>query len=191
MEGAVAIQAMEPEQERRAGTDSRSNIFVIATIASAEACGPVRVRNMSPYGALIEGPVLPAAGLPVRVSRGSLTVSAIVAWRSGDRAGVRFDSAISLADWLPRGVRTQQQQIDEVVHSHKSGTSAPGMAAAGSLTPKRANDVRNELLELEQTLRRVAEDLAQDMPTCERHLAQIQLIDVAAQRLAALAAISR
>jgi hypothetical protein len=36
----------------------------------------------------------------------------------------------------------------------------------------------------------VAEDLAQDMPTCERHLAQIQLIDVAAQRLAALAAIS-
>jgi hypothetical protein len=65
------------------------------------------------------------------------------------------------------------------------------MAAAGSLTPKRANDVRNELLDLEQTLRRVAEDLAQDMPTCERHLAQIQLIDVAAQRLAALAAISR
>ena len=35
-----------------------------------------------------------------------------------------------------------------------------------------------------------AEDLAQDMPTCERPLAQIQLIDVAAQRLAALAAIS-
>jgi hypothetical protein len=133
---------------------------------------------------------LPAAGSPVRVSRGSLTASGIVAWHSGNRAGVRFDSAISLADWLPRGVRTQQQQIDELVYSHKGGTSAPGMAAAGSLTPSRANDVRNELLELEQTLRRVAEDLAQDMPTCERHLAQIQLIDVAAQRLAALAAIS-
>ncbi|MFL6758705.1 hypothetical protein [Sphingomonas sp.] len=186
----MAIQAMEPEQERRAGTDSRSNIFVVATIASAEAFGPVRVRNMSPYGALIEAAVLPAAGSPVRVSRGHLTASGIVAWHSGNRAGVRFDSAISLADWLPRGVRTQQQQIDELVYSHKSGTSPRGMAAAGSLTPKRASDVRNELLELEQTLRRVAEDLAQDMPTCERHLAQIQLIDVAAQRLAALAAIS-
>jgi len=54
--------------------ESRSNIFVMATIYAPGGSTPVRVRNMSRTGALVEAPVLPAAGSRVRLSRGSLTV---------------------------------------------------------------------------------------------------------------------
>jgi hypothetical protein len=166
--------------------EARSNIFVAATLASAEASGPVRVRNLSPLGALIEGGVVPPEGAHVLVNRGRLRASGTVAWRSGNRAGIRFDTAISVTEWLPRGLRTQQQRIDGVVHAYKSGSAA--LATPDEKRAHSPTDLQNTLLNLERTLRRVAEDLARDALMCERHLTNVQLIDVAAQKLARLAA---
>jgi len=162
--------------------ETRSNIFVAATIVSARASGPVRIRNMSSLGALVEGSVMPPEGERVQISRGSLQVSGIVVWQSGSRAGIRFDRTVSIADWLPRGSRTQQHRIDEAVHAYKSGS-------AECTTPVSASavvDLRTALRNLEETLRSVAEDLARDAWVRERHLTNVQLIDVAAQRLAQL-----
>jgi hypothetical protein len=50
-------------------------------------------------------------------------------------------------------------------------------------------DLRSELLGLEHSLRRIAEDLARDIAMCELHLHDVQLIDIAAQTLARVAAI--
>jgi hypothetical protein len=182
----LASKAEPPVQssDSDARTEARSNIYVAAKIASAEACGPVCIRNLSATGALIEGGVLPPQGSRIRVSRGSLSTTGTIAWREANRAGVRFDSAVSVAAWLPRGPRTQQQRIDEAVHAFKNG-SAPlssVQAAANS-----GMDIANELRDLEQKLRAVAEQLSGDVLVCERHLAAVQVIDIATNRLAELA----
>lgn len=136
---------------------------------------------MSRQGALVEGSVLPSEGSRVRVSRGSLRASGIIAWRKANRAGVQFDSVVAVAEWLPQGPRTPQQKIDEIVYAHKTGAK---VSAEFASTP---NDVQDELRQLEQILRKVAEDFARDGLVCERHLASVQLLDGAADKLAGLA----
>lgn len=168
-----------PDEDGR--SDSRSNIFVAAIISSAQFTGPVRIRNISRQGALIEGGALPSQGSRVRVSRGSLRASGIIAWSKANRAGIRFESVVAVADWLPRGPRTQQQNIDEIVYAHKAGMT---ISAEPAVTP---TDLQHELGQLEQMLRRAAEDFARDGLVCERHLDSVQLLDVAAEKLARLA----
>jgi hypothetical protein len=55
--------AAETEEGRIA---ERSNVFVIATLYCAAGSAPVRIRNLSPSGALIEGSVLPLPGARVQ-----------------------------------------------------------------------------------------------------------------------------
>src|SRR5688500_15452 len=93
---------VDPEgdgEQRR--VEARSNIFVVAALAWSSGTGPVRIRNMSRTGALIEGATIPPEGSPVRLSRGSLSVRGEIVWRRENRAGMRFGSAETVADWLP------------------------------------------------------------------------------------------
>lgn len=173
-------QTVSPSSED-GRSESRSNIFVAATLSSAEITGPVRIRNMSRQGALVEGSVLPSAGSRVRVSRGSLRASGIIAWRNANRAGIQFESVVAVSEWLPRGPGTPQQKIDEIVFAHKTGAMVSPEPAS---TPQ---DMQDELRQLEQMLRKVAEDFARDGLVCERHLASVQLLDGAADKLAGLA----
>lgn len=173
---------LEPSP-RDTRSEPRSNIYVAAKIASAEACGPVCIRNLSATGALIEGGAMPPQGARMRLSRGSLSVTGTVAWQQGNRAGVRFDSAVSVATWLPRGPTTQQQRIDEAVRAFKAGAPT---AVVGAL-PDPGTNLAEALRELEQKLRQVAEQLAGDILVCERHLSAVQVIDIATSRLAELA----
>jgi len=179
----------EPDSSHEAGgrAEARSNIFVDATIASDGMCGPIRIRNLSSVGALIEGQKVPSEGSRVRLSRGDLRIAGTIAWQNGERAGVCFDSVVSVPEWLPRSRRGQQQRIDKVVHALKS--SAPGPAGSVVLPVQSPMDLRTELLGLEHSLRRIAEDLAHDIAMCELHLHDVQLIDIAAQTLARVAAI--
>jgi hypothetical protein len=179
----ATIQPGPPSRVHDERSEGRNNIFLVAAIYGPEAAGPVRVRNMSPRGALIEGSALPSEGSAVRLSRGSLSVAGCIAWQSAGRAGVRFDTTIAVADWLPGGQRPQQQKIDAAVHAYKNGA-----ALLASASPSLAIDLRAELLDLEQMLRRLGEELVRDSAVCERHLTGIQSIDIAAQKLAVLAA---
>lgn len=172
-----------PGPEGRA--EQRNNIFVAASLSSVEATGPIRIRNLSRQGALIEGGTLPPEGSAVRISRGSLGASGKVAWRKGNRAGIQFDSLVAVADWLPRGPQTHQQKIDEIVFAHKNG--AGGQSAASSLLGTPPPNIPEELRKLEEVLRSITEDFARDALICERHLASIQLLDGAAEKLAKLA----
>ena len=62
--------------------------------ASIEAAGitvPVKLRNLSSEGALIEGDRLPSVGSPVTFHKKELSLAGHVAWITGNRAGVAFD----------------------------------------------------------------------------------------------------
>jgi hypothetical protein len=66
----------------------------------------VRLRDLSPQGALVEGKSLPPQGSEVVFSRGSITVPARVAWIGEGRAGLEFAYAVDESEVLVQLKRT-------------------------------------------------------------------------------------
>jgi hypothetical protein len=175
---------MESRTAHELRIESRSNIFVMAALYSAgRSVTPVRVRNISTTGALIEAAVLPPAGTHVRLGRASLSASGTLVWVENAKAGMRFDDPVAVADWLPQGRRGFGQQfVDELFHQKRLGAARkvfPG-ADGGSLA--------DELLELRACLERAAEELALDGAVASRHVTTLQAIDLVGQALAKVAA---
>lgn len=163
--------------------NARSNLFVLARISSDEVSGPVRIRNLSSTGALIEGAALPPEDSAIRLTRASHTVFGRVIWSRNNRAGIGFDCTISVAEWLPSGTRgTGQQRIDEIVQACKGGVAGKG-AAKFPGDP----DFGQTMMEMSQSLSRSAELLLNDPLVFNRHLTAVQTIDVTAQKLSELA----
>jgi hypothetical protein len=61
-------------------SELRSNLFLSAELVVGPAALPVRVRNLSPHGALVDGGSLPPAGASVRLVRGDLSAEGEIAW---------------------------------------------------------------------------------------------------------------
>ena len=74
---------------------SRSNVFMKATLELSGGGLDVRLRNLSPEGALVEGEGMPLEGTPLTFRRNDLAVAGRVAWLVGQRAGIAFDSLLS------------------------------------------------------------------------------------------------
>jgi hypothetical protein len=160
--------------------ESRSNIFVMATMYAGGGSTPVRVRNMSRTGALVEAPALPAVGTSVRLSRGSLTVGGDIMWVSDGRAGLRFADSVTVTDWIPLGKRgSGQQLIDEIVH--RARVSGPAQPVPATV------EIADEMVQLRQMLERVAEELAFDPAVLTQHGPALQMIEAVVQGLSKLA----
>lgn len=161
----------------------RSNLFVIAALhcPGADPLAPVRVRvrNLSPEGALIEGSPLPEIGTSVRLTRGRLSAVGELRWCDGHRAGLRFSSPVRVADWLPGAHQAGQQRVDEILFEARAG-SGPGSAAP-------AVPGQPDYAELARALTKAGEELAADPGIAGRHPGALQAIDIAAQALARLA----
>lgn len=78
----------------------RSNVLLAATIEVSGAAIPVKLRNLSTEGALIEGDQLPVEGSAVLFRRNELSVKSRVAWVLGKQAGVAFTRPIPQEDVL-------------------------------------------------------------------------------------------
>lgn len=68
----------------------RSNVLLSATIEFAGKSLPVKLRNLSAEGALLEGVKLPPAGTEVEFIRKELSVPGSVIWGNGRQAGIAF-----------------------------------------------------------------------------------------------------
>lgn len=165
--------------------ESRSNVFVMAALyADGRSVMPVRVRNISQTGALVEGAALPPVGTPVRLSRASLSASGSVIWLEKGKAGLRFEVPVGIADWLPQGRRgIGQQFVDELFHQKRLGGNGAQAASAHD-----GGSLAEELLQLRLSLERAGEALVQDGAVASRHGLTLQSIDCVAQALARLAA---
>lgn len=176
---STQIQALDDEPR----IERRSNIFVMAALyADGRPITPVRLRNISRTGALIEAAVLPAPGSCVRLTRASLSASGTLLWVRGSKGGIQFESPVAVGEWLPQGRRGFGQQfVDELFHQKRlGGVRVFDEGAAG---------LADELLGLRAALERTAEDLALDGAVAARHLASLQAIDLVGQALAKLAAV--
>ena len=109
------------------GSDSRStdrpNVFLSATLEAGARSIPVRVRNFSRAGAMVEAANLPAAGARVWLKRGNLSAPGSIAWATAGRAGIRFDVSVDLQPWVQRRGHAGQQQADHAVAAICTGAA--------------------------------------------------------------------
>ena len=83
-------------------TAPRRSLFVAATLHADQEEMAVRIRNLSDFGVLLEGSVLPPVGVAVVLRRGALRADAIVAWREPSRCGLTVTAPLDLDEWLGR-----------------------------------------------------------------------------------------
>lgn len=168
--------------------EPRINMFLMATLYSGASSAPVKVRDMSPGGALIESGAIPLPGQEVQLCRGSLQITGEVVWTSSGRAGLRFQSQINVTDWLPRGRATAPQtQIDEFVQQVKSSVATPRFREIANVSASNRLTAL-EVTQLRLALESLAEDLAADPDVVARHLMKLQTLDLTVQALTKIAA---
>ncbi len=68
----------------------RSNVLMSASLELSGMSLPVKLRNLSADGALVEGDKLPVEGASVLFRKGDLSMPGTVAWVKGRQAGVSF-----------------------------------------------------------------------------------------------------
>ena len=79
--------------ERRHG--ARNRVLLSATLVTTTQEQPVRIRDISSRGVLIEGQGLPLEGRDLIIRRGGIEIFSRIAWADGDRCGVEFDDELS------------------------------------------------------------------------------------------------
>src|SRR3569623_1927072 len=99
---------------------ARSNMFLAAVLKGSAFSVPVRIRNMSSTGALVEGAAMPDGGSSVRLIRGSLMIPADVVWSAAGRCGLRFGGAGSVREWLAPPSNREQNRVDNTVRVMKA-----------------------------------------------------------------------
>ena len=145
-----------PADQRRA---PRASMFIACTLHAGGELAPVRIRNMSPDGALVETPLLPPPGSRVRLVRETLVAEGIVAWTSDKKLGLRFSSAVSVPVWMGR----------------RPERGAPAQRPIG-------NDLSMTIALLEH----LGDELCASAATVAAHPVALQKLDIAVQLLRAL-----
>jgi hypothetical protein len=95
--------------------ETRANVFLAAVLEDDTSSRPVRVRNLSAWGALVEGQFLPPVGTSIRLIRGQLRAVGSLAWVNAALGGINFHRRIEAQAWLKGAGHREQQRVDEVV----------------------------------------------------------------------------
>lgn len=162
-------------------------MLVLAIMHFAAGSAPVRIRDMSRQGALIETPVMPPIGSVVRLCRSNLSLSGKVIWVKGARAGLLFEGLASISDWLPRRSTPGQQLADRLFQEMRESERLRIPADAAPTVVEPAAVTASDLTNLQQAIEALAEDLADDPAILMVHGHKLQTLDLAAQILGKLA----
>lgn len=161
----------------------RTNMFLGAALYGDGFSSPVKVRNMSASGALVEGGAIPESGAGVRLVRGSLCVPAQVIWSVKGRCGLRFVALVTVGDWLAPPRNTEQQRVDEVVSLVKAGAVPIAPTQRSTLEPANLGD---ELRRICILLEKIGDTLSSDEVTLAKHGSELQNLDICTQTIAAV-----
>lgn len=189
---------MSSDSAQSPGTDARSapreSLYLAAALYCEGSPVPVKIRNMSASGALVEGGVLPDTGTLVQLIRGGLIVHALVAWTQQSRCGLKFSGGVNVQQWRATPTNAEQQRVDEVVRLVKAGVvplPVPGLSQSANNDQPPGPEV-----ELCAALRRACElldelgaVLASDSDIVTRYGSALQNLDIAGQVITAAEAI--
>lgn len=178
----AVLSGEAPARQLESRSSPRTNLFVAAVLYSEDGNCPVKVRNLSECGGLVEASTLPPAGTDVRLCRGSLVVSGKVVWQRAGRAGLHFASAITVADWLPSNHSRHQSRVDELVHQVRAGRpDQPDMLSAEANS--KATSASNQVDAIASAIERLADELAADPYMIANHSWKLQQLEMTVQHL--------
>ncbi|HEY0419585.1 MAG TPA: PilZ domain-containing protein [Acetobacteraceae bacterium] len=185
---AAEFQTSEAADNRRVA--QRTFLMLAATARCGGQSLPIRIRNVSETGALIEGETLPAAGDPIHLSRGETEIDGVVAWASGIRRGVHFSHPVPVDTWRsgkPVAPQPGQGRVDLIQAAVRSGQ---GQKAGPAAIPTEERwvgqlDARmgEEIAFVQRLIEALGDELVADPAILHRHAQVLQNIDLASQIL--------
>lgn len=84
------VRTMDESSQSQNRKTRRSNVLMAASLELSGTSVPVKLRNLSADGALVEGEKLPVEGASILFRKGDLSMPGNVAWVKGRQAGVSF-----------------------------------------------------------------------------------------------------
>ena len=181
----------EPEPDgSNAREQPRSSMFLAAVLRSGAEQAPVKVRNLSPNGAMVETSLSPVPGSRVHLIRGGLLAQGTVVWNADGKCGLRFASGLSVKAWLAAPAKAEQQRVDEIVALIKAGSMSPAVDTASPVTahlPRTDLQIVDDLQAVMDLMQALEDDLASSPETVARHSAKLQNLDIAMQMVRAVA----
>jgi hypothetical protein len=171
---------------------ARASIYIAAALYCDGSPSPVKIRNMSATGALIEGAVIPSPGALVQLVRGCLIVHGLVAWSVDSRCGLKFSGSVDVQQWRAVPSNSEQQRVDEVVRLVKAGAvplPVPPLSQSSAANSDTNADLSGDLQRASELLDNLGAVLAGDLDIVTRHGSALQNLDIAMQVIAAVQAI--
>lgn len=169
----------------------RKNLLLSAEIEAQGVTSPVRIRNLSESGAMIEGAALPLAGASVTLRRHDIELAGSVVWRVAGRCGIKFDTTTFVEEWvaghrMPELVYGQgQARVDAIQAAVRRGDLLEQeLQNRGSLSiapSEMYNRAAEELAYVRRLLEGAAEEFTDDPIILQRHMQTLQNLDMACQ----------
>jgi hypothetical protein len=106
----VGMDQSSTSQNRRS---RRSPVLLAATVDVAGVAEPVKLRNLSEEGALVQGERLPLEGSMTHFQRNDLRVKGRVVWVHGTFAGIAFTSPLNREQVLRNVPKAKPLHVQE------------------------------------------------------------------------------
>ncbi|HEX8307495.1 MAG TPA: PilZ domain-containing protein [Allosphingosinicella sp.] len=196
---------IEPEGSVEDRVAPRTNLLLAATAEVGGRSLPVRIRNLSETGAMVEGAGLPEAGMQFTLMRGDLQVAATVAWAAGGRRGVRFAGPTPVNEWTggkPRAIDCtglrDQRRVDAIQAEARADPpslralrSAEPASPPAAVSPDLDKRLADELGYVQRLLEGLGDELIADLLLIQRHGKSLQSLDLVGQILGHVSTILR
>jgi hypothetical protein len=179
-----ALQPIADEQR----DEPRASLYLAASLYSDGQSVPVKIRNLSTMGALIELSTPIAGTGVVQLVRGPLIVFAVIIWAEGNQCGLKFSGAIDVQHWRSAPANGEQQRVDDIVRLVKSGAILPAASPAQIPETKEDRPLSADLKLAAELLFKLGERLAGDEAVIASHGAELQNLDIALQMIGAVEA---
>ena len=167
----------------------RLSLYLSASLFCDGTSSTVKIRNISPTGALVDSAPSAAEGSLVQLVRGSLIVHALVIWSEKGRCGLSFSGCIDVEQWRAAPFNAEQQRVDDIVRVVKEGSvPLPAAAAAedGSRRSASKDGLPADLRRVAELLAKLGDRLARDEIVVSLYAAELQNLDIAAQVVSAV-----
>ncbi|TMM47141.1 PilZ domain-containing protein [Qipengyuania marisflavi] len=177
--------------------EPRKNVMISATIEGDGVSAPVRIRNLSDRGAMIDGAALPETGSQIMLRRLQWMVGATVIWAREGRCGLQLENDVVVDEWIT-GTRSATQRtnlgqlrVDKIQAALRDGGAVPAALARPAPPPPAPTKpvdlvVAQELARLKEVLDAIALELSEDMDVLMRHGEALQNLDIASATVESL-----
>ena len=166
----------------------RRSLMLAAQLSVGEVSQPVRIRNMSDQGAMVDGPILAEAGLRVMLERQEIAVPGTVIWAHGGQCGISLERHVAIDDWIAGHTGTvsltnrQQARVDATQMRVREGGSLPDSVDRRLSRPQPINlqkTLAHELERVAASLGATGLALACDPAVLSSHADALQVLDLA------------